>query len=112
MASGALDDKGPAARIRQPNRECGLVFRRIVPAARGLDIGELGDDDAPRLGAALDQFGLAAAHEKAAAILGDAGAGQRAVRLIALWIGNLDLGDEISWHLCPPACSAETRPVR
>src|SRR6266852_5655759 len=93
--AGAFDNQRSAARVGQPERQRRLVFGRIVPAAGGSGVGKLDDHDALRLGAALEQLGLPAARDEAPAILRDAGAGERPVRLVSGRIGNLDLDDEI-----------------
>src|SRR5581483_5163744 len=63
-------------------------------------VGELDNDDPLRLRPAFDQLGLAAAADETAAVLLDAGAGERAIGVVGGRIGDLDLGEDIGGHGC------------
>src|SRR5207244_6932195 len=93
-----------------PDLQRALVFLRAVPAAGGIGIGKLDDDDPFRLGFAFEQINLAAAHYETAAKSGDAGRGERPVRLVGGSIGHLNVGDDVSGQLDPPF-PIETPPV-
>src|SRR5262249_12702260 len=92
----ALDGKGAGSRIVEPARQDFLVFRRIVPALEPRGVGEFDDDNTFRLRPTFDQFGLAAADQKATPILLDSRADRRPVGLHPGLIGDLQFDDDIS----------------
>src|SRR5207237_7631013 len=107
--SGALDDKGAAARILEPARQYLLVLRRVVPTLDCGGIGEFENDDALWFGLALDELGGAAPNEEPAAILRECPRHGGAVLRHRVHVLGLRLEDRIGRLLCLPplACDVE-----
>src|SRR5207237_5337785 len=96
--SGALDDKGAAARILEPTRQYLLVLRRVVPTLDRGGIGEFENDDALWFGTALAEFGGAAANEEPAAILREGPRHGGAVLRHRVHVLGIELDEQIDRH--------------
>ena len=100
-----LPTAAPLARLRL------AVRLRVVPAAGRVGVGELEHDEPVRVAVALEHLGRAAAHEVAAAVLLDAGGGERAVPVVAVGVGHVDVDEHVA-GIGVPLRRESSRPKR
>ena len=75
-----------------------LVLGRVVPALRGLEVGELEDDEPGRIPVSLEHRELAAAHDEAAAARVDGVRRRSLVALVLLGVVDVGLDDHVGGH--------------
>ncbi|HSW83651.1 MAG TPA: glycosyltransferase family 2 protein [Usitatibacter sp.] len=95
LGRGPFDQQQPALAVGLAQRLGLLVFRRVPPFSSGVPRREF-DDHAPALGPfAFEHLRFPTPDEETSAVFLDGRGHHRRVFLVALGIGDLDLGDDI-----------------